>query len=102
MHIKQSKQVIASTFMRTPIIPKTPNPDQDKDAKHLPALAGAWRDFPEPEDLRRACGQDVPREECEDQARWEHFSRTGEAVNAADADAWLARLEAGENVACPK
>ena len=41
------------------------------------------------------------REQREDLARWEHFSLTGEAVSGADADAWLSRLEAGEDVPCP-
>lgn len=41
------------------------------------------------------------REQHEDLARWEHFSLTGEAVSGAEADAWLARLEAGEDAPCP-
>jgi hypothetical protein len=39
---------------------------QDKTRTQWPesmrALAGAWRDFPEPEDLRREAAADVPRE----------------------------------------
>lgn len=41
------------------------------------------------------------RERREDQARWEHYVLTGEHVTQEDADAWLARLEAGEDVPCP-
>ena len=57
--------------------------------------------------LKTALGEYLDREEVrvreqhEDLARWEHFALTGEAVSAEAADAWLARLEAGEDVPCP-
>jgi hypothetical protein len=35
-------------------------------------------------------------------AAWEEFLATGMHVTSAEADAWLARLEAGENVKPPR
>jgi predicted transcriptional regulator len=50
----------------------------------------------------------VDREEAREQFRqdgiaaWEHYSRTGMHVTAEAADAWLARLEAGEDIDPPE
>jgi predicted transcriptional regulator len=50
----------------------------------------------------------VTREETREQFRrdalaaWNHYQTTGLHVSAEDADAWLAKLEAGRNVAPPK
>jgi predicted transcriptional regulator len=35
------------------------------------------------------------------QAAWEHYSATGLHATAEEADAWLARLEAGEDAEAP-
>jgi predicted transcriptional regulator len=58
--------------------------------------------------MREAIEEYVEREEKREQFRrdalaaWDHYQTTGLHVNAEDADAWLAKLEAGKNVAPPK
>ena len=55
-----------------------------------------------------AIEQYVEREEKREQLRqdalaaWTHYQTTGLHVTAEDADAWLAKLEAGKNSAPPK
>jgi predicted transcriptional regulator len=55
-----------------------------------------------------AIEQYVEREEKREQLRqdalaaWTHYQTTGLHVTAEDADAWLAKLEAGKNAAPPK
>ena len=57
--------------------------------------------------LREAVEQYVEREERREQlkedarAAWEHYQTTGLHVSAGEADAWLAKLEAGEDAAAP-
>jgi predicted transcriptional regulator len=52
--------------------------------------------------MREAIEQYVEREECREQLRqdarvaWAEYQATGQHVTAEEADAWLARLEAGE------
>jgi predicted transcriptional regulator len=58
--------------------------------------------------MREAIEEYVEREEKREQFRrdalaaWDHYQATGMHVSAEDADAWLAKLEAGKNVAPPK
>jgi predicted transcriptional regulator len=58
--------------------------------------------------MREAIEQYVDREEKREQFRqdalaaWAHYQTTGLHVTAAEADDWLAKLEAGKNVAPPK
>ena len=58
--------------------------------------------------LREAVEQYVEREEARERLRqdalaaWNHYQETGLHVTAAEADAWLAKLEAGKRVAPPK
>jgi predicted transcriptional regulator len=58
--------------------------------------------------MREAIEEYVSREERREQFRqnalaaWEHYQTTGLHVTAEEADAWLAKLEAGRNVAPPK
>lgn len=58
--------------------------------------------------LREAVEQYVEREEARERLRqdalaaWNHYQETGLHVIAAEADAWLAKLEAGKRVAPPK
>jgi predicted transcriptional regulator len=58
--------------------------------------------------LREAVEQYVEREEKREQFRqdalaaWDHYQATGSHVTAAEADKWLAKLEAGKNVPIPK
>ncbi|HEU5339782.1 CopG family ribbon-helix-helix protein [Edaphobacter sp.] len=58
--------------------------------------------------MREAIEQYVEREEKREQLRedavavWTHFQETGLHVTAEDADAWLAKLEAGRKAAKPK
>jgi predicted transcriptional regulator len=58
--------------------------------------------------MREAIEEYVGREERREQFRqdalaaWDHYQTTGLHVTAEDADAWLAKLEAGRNVAPPK
>jgi predicted transcriptional regulator len=61
-----------------------------------------------PEDLaRKAIQQYVEREEDREQlnrdsiAAWEEYQATGLHVTAEEADAWLAKLEAGEDAEPP-
>ncbi len=57
--------------------------------------------------LREAVEQYVEREEKREQLRqdaeaaWAHYQATGFHVTAEEADAWLAKLEAGEDAAPP-
>ncbi|MGA2354396.1 MAG: ribbon-helix-helix protein, CopG family [Terriglobales bacterium] len=58
--------------------------------------------------MREAIEQYVEREEKREEFRrdalaaWTHYETTGLHATAEDADAWLAKLEAGKNVAPPK
>lgn len=58
--------------------------------------------------MREAIEEYVEREEKRTQFRqdalaaWDHYQTTGLHVSAADADAWLAKLEAGKASAPPK
>ena len=58
--------------------------------------------------LREAIEQYVTREEQREAFRqealdaWEHFQSTGLHVTGAEADAWLAELEAGNDVEPPR
>jgi len=58
--------------------------------------------------MREAVEQYVSREEKREQlkqdalAAWEHYQVTGLHVTAEEADAWLAKLEAGENAEAPE
>lgn len=58
--------------------------------------------------MREAIEQYVEREEKREQLRqdalaaWTNFQTTGLHVTAEEADAWLAKLEAGEDAAPPK
>jgi predicted transcriptional regulator len=57
--------------------------------------------------VRKAIEQFVEREEDRDQlnrdsvAAWEEYQATGLHVTAEEADAWLAKLEAGEDAEPP-
>lgn len=58
--------------------------------------------------MREAIEQYVEREEKREQFRqdalaaWAHYQTTGLHVTAEEADAWLAKLEAGKDAAPPK
>ena len=58
--------------------------------------------------MREAIEEYVEREEKREQFRqdalaaWAHYQTTGLHVTAEEADAWLAKLEAGKNAAPPK
>jgi len=58
--------------------------------------------------MREAIEQYVEHEEKREQLRqdalaaWTHYQTTGLHLTAAEADAWLAKLEAGKNAAPPK
>ncbi len=58
--------------------------------------------------MREAIEQYVEREEKREQFReqalaaWNHYQTTGHHATAEEADAWLARLEAGKDAAPPK
>jgi predicted transcriptional regulator len=58
--------------------------------------------------LREAVEQYVEREEQQEQLRqaalaaWNHYQETGLHVTGSEADAWLAKLEAGRHAAPPK
>jgi len=58
--------------------------------------------------MREAVEQYVEREEKREQlrldalARWVSYQATGLHVTAGEADAWLAKLEAGKNAVTPK
>lgn len=58
--------------------------------------------------MREAIEQYVEREEKREQLRhdalaaWNHYQATGLHVTAEEADAWLAKLEAGKDGAPPK
>jgi predicted transcriptional regulator len=58
--------------------------------------------------MREAIAEYVEREEKREQFRqdalaaWAHYQATGLHVTAEEADAWLAKLEAGKDAARPK
>jgi len=58
--------------------------------------------------MREAVEQYVEREEKREQLRqdalaaWAEYQTTGLHITAGEADAWLAKLEAGEKTAAPK
>ena len=58
--------------------------------------------------MREAVEQYVGREEKREQLRqdalaaWNHYQTTGLHVTAEEADAWLAKLEAGEDAEAPE
>jgi predicted transcriptional regulator len=58
--------------------------------------------------MREAIEEYVEREEKREQVRkdalaaWAHYQTTGLHVTAEEADAWLAKLEAGKDTAPPK
>ena len=58
--------------------------------------------------MREAVEQYVAREEKREQLRkdalaaWNHYQTTGLHATAEEADAWLAKLEAGENAKAPE
>jgi len=58
--------------------------------------------------MREAIEEYVEREEKRERFRqdalaaWTHYQTTGLHVSAEEADAWLAKLEAGKNAAPPK
>ena len=58
--------------------------------------------------MREAIEQYVEREEKREQFRqdalvaWTHYQTTGRHLTAEEADAWLAKLEAGKDAAPPK
>jgi predicted transcriptional regulator len=58
--------------------------------------------------MREAIEEYVEREEKREQFRqdalaaWDHYQTTGLSVTAEEADAWLAKLEAGKDAAPPK
>ena len=58
--------------------------------------------------MRQAIEEYVEREEKRERFRqdalaaWDHYQTTGLHVTADEADAWLAKLEAGKNSAPPK
>ncbi|MFY9746972.1 MAG: CopG family ribbon-helix-helix protein [Acidobacteriaceae bacterium] len=58
--------------------------------------------------MREAVEQYVEREEKREHFRqdalaaWNHYQTTGLYITAAEADAWLAKLEAGKRTAPPK
>jgi predicted transcriptional regulator len=58
--------------------------------------------------MREAVEQYVSREEKREQLRqdalaaWNHYQSTGLHVTAEEADAWLAKLEAGEDAEAPE
>jgi len=58
--------------------------------------------------MREAVAQYVEREEKREEfyrqglAAWEHYKATGLHLTAEEADAWLAKLEAGENAEAPE
>jgi predicted transcriptional regulator len=58
--------------------------------------------------MREAIEEYVEREEKREQFRqhalaaWDHYQTTGLHATAEEADAWLAKLEAGKDVAPPK
>jgi predicted transcriptional regulator len=72
----------------------------------LQRLAEARRQSPD-ELMRKAIEQYIEREENREQlnrdciAAWEDYQATGLHVTAEEADAWLARLEAGEDAEPP-
>jgi predicted transcriptional regulator len=75
--------------------------------KRLQRLASARRRSPHWV-MREAIEQYVEREEKREQLRqhalaaWNHYQSTGLHVAGDEADAWLAKLEAGKNVRPPK
>jgi predicted transcriptional regulator len=78
-----------------------------KTKERLQRLAAARRRSPHWV-MREAIEQYVEREEKREQFRhdalaaWNHYQTTGLHVTAEEADAWLAKLEAGKDAALPK
>ena len=78
-----------------------------KTKKRLQRLALARRRSPHWV-MREAIEQYVEREEKREQFRqdalaaWNHYQTTGLHATAEEADAWMAKLEAGKNAAPPK
>jgi predicted transcriptional regulator len=78
-----------------------------KTKERLQRLAAARRRSPHWV-MREAIEQYVEREEKREQLRqdalaaWNHYQTTGLHATAAEADAWLAKLEAGKDAAPPK
>jgi len=88
--------------------PSTTSVKLDSDTKQrLQRLAAARRRSPHWV-MREAIEQYVEREEKREQFRqhalaaWNHYQTTGLHVTAEEADAWLAKLEAGRNAPPPK
>ena len=58
--------------------------------------------------LRKALGEYLDREEeieqqkLEDEARWERYVLTGEAVDHQQVQGWLEALAAGKRTSCPR
>ena len=75
--------------------------------KRVQRLASARRRSPH-RVMREAIEQYVEREEKREQFRqhalaaWSHYQTTGLHVTVEEADAWLAKLEAGKDAAPPK
>ena len=75
--------------------------------KRVQRLASARRRSPHWV-MREAIEQYVEREEKRERFRqaalaaWNHYQTTGLHVTAEDADAWLAKLEAGKDAAPPR
>ena len=88
--------------------PSTTSLKLDVDTKErLQRLAAARRRSPHWV-MREAIEQYVEREEKREQLRqdalaaWDHYQTTGLHVTAEEADAWLAKLDAGKDAAPPK
>jgi predicted transcriptional regulator len=75
--------------------------------KRIQRLAAARRRSPHWV-MREAVEEYVSREEKREQLRrdvlasWKHYQATGLHVTAEEADAWLAKLEAGEDAEAPE
>ena len=78
-----------------------------KTKERIQRLASALRRSPHWV-MREATEQYVEREEKREQFRhdalaaWTHYQTTGLHVTAEEADAWMAKLEAGKDAAPPK
>jgi len=78
-----------------------------KTKERVQRLAAARRRSPH-RGMREAIEQYVEREEKREQFRqdalaaWTHYQTTGLHATAEEADAWLAKLEAGKDAASPK
>ncbi len=91
--------------MRTPV---ATNLKLDTKTKARLQLLADARQRPAHLLVREAVEQYLEREEQRDQLRqdalaaWAAYQATGQHVTAEEADAWLARLEAGEDVEPPR